>query len=351
MPQDTQGLITHGLILREGGFATGPVPPVPERMGDWLVQGSAPLPDLAPGQVRIEVALSPVNPSDLYFVQGGYGQPRRAGLPAGFEGCGTVVACGAGAEHLATQRVAFVATQSGSWAHHAVTDAAVCIPLRDDLADRDGAALIVNPLTAVALVDRVQNSGARSFVLNAAGSQLGRLILALARDRGLAAIAIVRRGHDAEALRALGATEVLITSDPDHAAALAGAIKTHKPRIFLDAVADQHAADLFHALPAGSVWVVYGKMSLDAPRLGQMGQLIFMDKRIEGFWLTRWLPATPPDRRAALAAEVQARFVTGTWTTRVAAEVGLDIDALDRALRLSLADNGGKVMIRPGLDA
>ena len=33
-----------------------------------------------------------VNPSDLAFIQGGYGQPRVKGAPAGFEGVGEVVA-------------------------------------------------------------------------------------------------------------------------------------------------------------------------------------------------------------------------------------------------------------------
>lgn len=333
---------TLALALREGGFAAGPVPQIPASLAPYLTLAEVALPALKPGQVLIEVALSPVNPSDLFFIQGGYGQPRTAGQAAGFEGLGRVVATH-GAEALMGRRVAFLGTGSGAWARHAVSDAALCIPLRDDLADADGAALIVNPLTAVALIERVGAGGA--CVITAAGSQLGRLMLGLARDRGIAAVAVIRRPDQAEDLKALGAAQVLVTSDPDYPAALRAAMKAMKPRVLLDAVADQGAADLFFAMPAGAVWVAYGRMSDQPPVLDQMGQFIFMDKKIEGFWLSRWLPAAAPERRAAAVAEAQARFADARWQTRVAARLGLEA-ALEGILP-ALARGAGKVMIAP----
>jgi NADPH:quinone reductase-like Zn-dependent oxidoreductase len=333
------------LVLRESGFAAGPVPQVPDSLAPHLALGEVALPAPGPGQVRIRVALSPVNPSDLFFVQGGYAQPRVAGTPAGFEGCGTVVAAGAGAEGLVGRRVAFLGTVTGAWAAEAVADAALCIPLRDELRDEDGAALIVNPLTAVALLERVRAAGARACIVNAAGSQLGRLLLGLARDEGIAALAVIRRPEQIGEMRALGAAEVLVQTAPDFAAAARAAIKAHKPRILLDAVADQATADLFFAMPAGAVWVSYGKLSGQAPRLDQMGQFIFMDKKIEGFWLSRWLPAASPEQRAAVIAQVQDRFARGLWQTRVAARLPL-AQAIDGILP-ALATGAGKVMIAP----
>jgi NADPH:quinone reductase-like Zn-dependent oxidoreductase len=335
---------TLALTLRDGGFAAGPVPQVPDSLTPHLALAQVPLPSLKPDQMLIHVALSPVNPSDLFFVQGGYGQPRVQGAPAGFEGCGTVVAAN-GAEPLVGRRVAFLGTGTGAWATHAVSDAALCIPLRDDLRDEDGAALIVNPLTAVALIERVRAAGASACIINAAGSQLGRLMLGLARDEGIAAVAVVRNAALADELRGLGAAEVLVQTAPDFATATRAALKAHKPRVLLDAVADQATADLFFAMPTGSVWVTYGKLSDTAPRLDQMGQFIFMDKRIEGFWLSRWLPAATPDRRAAVIAQVQDRFATGAWETRIAARLPLD-RAIDGILP-ALATGAGKVMIAP----
>lgn len=337
---------TLALSLRDGGFASAPTPQTPDDLTHYLELAEVALPAPAAGQVVIEVILSPVNPSDLFFVQGGYGQPRVKGQAAGFEGVGRVIAGnGAQAEALIGQRVAFLGTVTGTWAKHALSDAALCIPLHDSVSDVDGAALIVNPLTAVALVDRVKTAKSPSFVLNAAGSQLGRLILGLARDEGLAAIAVIRRKGVEDELREAGATEVLVSSAADFAQTSRAALKAHKPRVLLDAVGDQATADLFFAMPTGARWVSYGKMSDEAPTLTQMGQFIFMDKHIEGFWLSRWLPAAPPERRASVVGQVQKRFASGQWSTRVAAELSLE-DALSQVLP-KLATGQGKVMIRP----
>jgi len=337
---------TTALALKEGGFATAPVPQVPSTLGPYLELREVPLPAPGEGQVVIEVTLAPVNPSDLFFVQGGYGQPRVAGVAGGFEGTGRVVAGkGKAAEALVGQRVAFLGTRTGSWAAHAISDAALCVPLRDDLRDEDGAALIVNPLTAVALLEPVRQSGSKAFIVNAAGSQLGRLIVSLARDEGLAPIAILRRPDDRDALRGLGAAEVLVSGEGDYTEAAQAAIRALKPRVLLDAVGDQLAADLFFAMPARAVWVSYGKMGAEAPVLGQIGQLIFMDKRIEGFWLSRWLPAVPPERRAELIGTVQDRFASHAWTTRVAATLPL-ADAIEGILP-AWQRSAGKVMLKP----
>lgn len=342
----THPTTTLALALREGGYARAPTPQVPVDMAAHLELREVALPALAPGQVLVQVIASPVNPSDLFFVQGGYGQPRVQGQAAGFEGAGRVIAGnGALAEALVGKRVAFLGTVTGTWAQHAISDAALCIPLAEAVSDIDGAALIVNPLTAVALLERVREVKSPAVLINAAGSQLGRLMLGLARDLGLLALAVIRRPGDEAALRALGATEVLVNSSPDFRAQAAAAIKAHKPRVLLDAVGDQATADLFFAMPPGARWVSYGKMSDDSPALTQMGQFIFMDKHIEGFWLSRWLPAAPPDRRKAVVTQVQTRFASGHWSTRVAAELPL-AQAIDGILP-AYGRSAGKVVIRP----
>lgn len=337
---------TQALTLRQGGYAVDAAQPVPQALEPFLELREIALPELNEGQVLIEVIQAPVNPSDLMYLQGAYGRARVAGAAAGFEGVGRVVSGkGPAAEALAGRRVAFLGTGSGSWAGHAISDAALCIPLRDDLRDADGAALIVNPLTAVALLERVRESGAKAFVINAAGSQLGRLMLSLAREAGLEPIAVIRRPDDRDALRGLGAAEVLVSSGGDYAETAQTTIRAMKPRVLLDAVGDQLAADLFFAMPAGATWVSYGKMGTEAPKLTQLGQLIFMDKKIEGFWLTRWLPAVAPERRERLIGEVQERFATQAWSTRVAATLPLSeaIAGIVPAYRRS----AGKVMLTP----
>ncbi|MEL6424854.1 MAG: zinc-binding dehydrogenase, partial [Pseudomonadota bacterium] len=209
----------------------------------------------------------------------------------------------------------------------------------------DAAAQIVNPITAMAMFDLVRKSGGESFILNAAGSQLGKLLIALGRDEGIKPIAVVRRSEQVEALKALGAAEVLVTSDPAMAKAVPGVMRALKPRILLDAVGDQATADLFFSMPNRATWVNYGKLSTEPPQLTQLGQLIFQHKTITGFWLTRWFQETPKEEIAKVIAEVQERFVTGKWTTDVNAVVPL-ADAMAE-LPKALKRTDGKVFIKP----
>lgn len=308
------------LIQLHDGYSNTQTGPGIDDLTPFVALQDVPVPTPGEGQALIKVHLAAVNPSDIHFIKGEYGQPRVKGTPAGFEAVGEVVA---GDTPLIGQRVSFFASASGAWAEYAMTDAARLIPCRPDLAEADAAGQLVNPLTAIAMFDQVKESGADSFVLNAAGSQLGKLLIALGRDHGIAPIAIVRRAAQADMLRELGAAEVIVTSANDPVEDARGLFKRHKPRILLDAVGDQMTADLFFAMPSGAVWVNYGKLATEAPKLTQLGQMIFQNKRIEGFWLTRWMQQVDPARIPAAFAEIQERFVTGKWTTDVAGVVGL----------------------------
>jgi len=334
------------LALREGGFSGTAEGPSIKALEPYLEFSDLPLPVPGAGEVLIRVGLANVNPSDLHFIKGEYGLPRVKGAPAGFEGTGTVAAAGPGAEGLIGKRVAFVAGSSGAWAQYAIAEARSCVPVPDAIREEDAAALFVNPLTAIAMVGEVRKAGADAFFMTAAASQLCKLIAGLAKDEGLAAIAIVRRAEHVEVLKSHGAAEVLDSSAPDFKEAAAGLIKQRKPRILLDAVADQLASDLFFAMPSRSRWVIYGKLSPVSPVLTQAGQFIFMDKHIEGFWLSKWLKHAAPAEVAAAGAKVLQRFASGAWRTDVAEVLSLE-EAFDRMPAALALANRGKVMLRP----
>lgn len=334
-------------VLQKGdgysGKATGPAI---ADAAEFLENAEISVPLPGPGQVLIRLRVASVNPSDLHFIKGEYGQPRLKGNPAGFEGCGDIVAAGVGAEKMVGQRVSFVVAQgcSGAWAEYATTDAINCIPLRPDVSDDDGAAQIVNPLTAMAMVDIAQQAG-DAFVISAATSQLGKLMVSLGRDLGLKTIALVRRQDAVEPLKEMGATEVLVTTDPDMLEKFAAISAELKPRVFLDAVSDQMSEQIFTAMPNKARWISYGKLSNQPPQLTQMGQFIFMGKQIEGFWLTNWMRSTPPADQIRVVGEVQARFADGRWKTDVS--VHLRLSDVVSGLAGALKKTDGKVMITP----
>lgn len=330
------------LVLREDGYASGGSGDMPTDLSPFVELTTLPVPQPKEGQALIKMRRAAVNPSDLMFVSGQYGQPRKAGMPAGFEGVGEVVA---GDTPLLGQRVSFFGMGWGTWAEYAMADARMMIPLHPDLRDEDAAGLIVNPMTAMAMFDIVRADGAGAFVFTAGGSQLGKFLIGLARDNGIAAIPVVRRAEQAKALLDLGAADVLVSSAPDFADKVKTVMAEHGPRILLDAVADQVAADLFFAMPRGARWVCYGRLTTTPPMLNQMGQFIFMGKRIEGFWLSSWLRETAPDRVAAVVGEVQGRFVSGAWHTDVSEVLPLR-EALEKVMA-ALSVKDAKVLIAP----
>lgn len=318
-----------------------------DAMEPYLALRELPVPQLAEGQVLIRVRLANINPSDLHFIKGEYGQPRRKDYPAGFEGVGDVVAgVGKAAESLIGKRVAFSVSMdgSGSWADFAVTAAHNCIPVREDMLDVDAAGHIVNPLTAVAMFEIVRKSEAKSFVLTAGASQLSKLLISLARDEGYRAIVFVRRAEMIEPLMKLGAAHVILETDPRALETFREISRREKPRVMLDAVANQHSCDVFFAMPNRANWVIYGKLDSSPISARELGQFIFMSKKITGFWLTEWFRDTAPAEQMRVISEVQQRFVDRRWTTDVAEIVPL-ASAMER-LPAALSARGGKVLIR-----
>lgn len=316
---------------------------------DYLELGEVAVPEIAATQVFVEMTLATINPSDLHFLKGEYGQPRQQGKAAGFEGVGHVIASGDDpyAASLIGQRVSFVAppTGSGTWATHSITEAMMCIPMPESVNDNDAAGFIVNPLTAAAMFDQARAAGSPGVVLTAGASQVSKFIIALARDAGLASVVIVRRDVHNEMLADLGATVILNQTDADFDTQLAEAMSEHKPQMFIDAVVDATSTKIFNAMGRNSTWLIYGSLSPETPPMSNPGELIFLFKEIRGFWLTPWMTDTPLEDKLEVFADVQARFADGRWHTDVGATVPL-ADVM-QTLAGVLEDPRGKVFISP----
>ncbi|ANT53481.1 zinc-binding dehydrogenase [Mesorhizobium amorphae] len=334
-------LVGDGYTRTPSGFAL-------EAMEPYLEPGDISVPAPGPTQVLIKVSLASINPSDIAFIKGQYGQPRVKGQPAGFEGVGTVVAGGDGPypKSLVGKRVAFATgvTNWGSWADYAVAEAVVCIPLLDTVRDEDGAAMIVNPLTALAMFDIVKEAGEKAFIMTAGASQLCKLIAGLAKEEGYRPIATVRRDEQIPLLKEIGAAHVLNEKAADFKAALREVIKAEQPRIFLDAVTGPLASTIFDAMPKRSRWIIYGRLDGEATVIREPGQLIFQHKHVEGFWLSEWMRQFR-DKRGPAILEAQKRFSDGRWSTDVTAVVPL-AEAMAK-VPAELAKPNGKVFIKP----
>ena len=167
-------------------------------------------PKPGPNQVLIKVDSCVVNPSDILFMRGLYNIKHAYPYTPGWEGSGTVVEVGSGllSGLFKGKRVAFnkqfetgTYKIGGSMADYCLTDVKSCIPLNDDISLEQGAALFVNPLTALGMVDRLIEKRCKAVIVTAAASQIGRMIIKLCQQSHITPICLVRREKQAEFLR------------------------------------------------------------------------------------------------------------------------------------------------------
>ena len=111
--------------------------------------------------------------------------------------------------------------------------------------------MLVNPLTAWALMEEARLGRHRAVVQTAAASALGRMVLRLGQKFSIATINVVRRAEQVDLLRKMGAEHVLNSSDPGFDASLADLCHRLGASIGFDAVAGEMSAQSFARSPAG----------------------------------------------------------------------------------------------------
>ena len=309
-----------------------------------------PLPRPGTGEVLVRMAAAPVNPSDLAFTRGLYGFKKPLPAIPGFEGSGTVVEAGKGmmARFLKGKRVACHAADpkiaGGTWAEYLVTPASAAVPLRKEVDMEQGATMLVNPMTAWALVEAARQGSHPAIVQTAAASALGRMVLRLARKFSLPVINVVRRAEQVELLQGMGAEYVLNSSDADFDSKLRELCQQLKASIGFDSVAGDTTLRVLRAQPRGSRMLVYGALAL-APCQVDPGSLIFEGKRVEGFWISGWMRNKGLLSKFRIAQQVQ-KLLAGELKTEFQARFPLEQVA--RALQQYAANmTAGKVLLIP----
>ncbi|MBT3386092.1 MAG: zinc-binding dehydrogenase [Prolixibacteraceae bacterium] len=256
-----------------------------------------PVPQPGAGEVLVKMHASPINPSDLAFLEGGYGIEKKYPAVPGFEGSGTVVAAGKGVlpKLWMGKKVACAASPiyDGCWAEYMVTKAGMCVPLSKNISLDQASMMFVNPMTALAFFDiykKLPNPTKkhRGIINTAGASALGRMVIKFGQKQGIPVISVVRREEQVEILKADGAEYIVDSSDPNFETNLKKLAHQLNATVIFDAVGGEMVQMLLDAAPKGSNLFIYGRLSADACEISP-GDLIFTGNQIRGFWLTCWL--------------------------------------------------------------
>jgi NADPH:quinone reductase-like Zn-dependent oxidoreductase len=286
----------------------------------------------------------------LLLLQGKYGTLKSLPSVPGWEGAGTVVATGGGllGRWLFGKRVACAvrSDRDGTWAEYVVVNADNCIPLKSAVPMEQGASLIINPLTALAMLETARRAGHRAAVHTVGASQLGRMMIAMAADRDYPLINVVRREAQAQIVRSLGAKHVLNSTSEGFASELKSLCERLKATAAFEAVAGEMTGTVFNAMPPGSTVYVYGELShKGCCNIDPIG-LVFHDKTLTGFYLGNWL-----DRRGTIgilraASRVQRMIIDERIGTTVQRRLKLD-EVVVGLLQYVSNMTDGKVLIMP----
>lgn len=295
-------------------------------------------------EVVFDVLAFPINPADIWFCTGNYRLSPPLPATPGAECVGRVTAVGAGVTHVAPGDLV-INLQRENWAQRRRVRGADVIRIPGDIDLRQAAMLRINPPTARLLLSDIVDLQPGEWVIqNVANSAVGKLLIRLARARGLRTVNVVRREALFAELTAIGA-DVCVTDGPDLAAHVRAATQNAAIRLGIDAVSGAATARLAACLADGGVVCNYGSMTGDDPQIAR-GELLYRGITLTGFMLGRFLGRRSLAEIGEIYADLGGQIKAGTLDARVAKVY--PIEEIKAALsHAQQGERGGKILVAP----
>lgn len=321
-----------------------------ERFGepsDVLTVQEVPIPEPGPGEVRVRMIASPVNPSDLLVVRGRYGVLPALPSSPGFEGVGVVDKVGSGLLGwlVKGKRVTVINHRGGNWAEYTVIPARQARPVASDIPDEQVASFFVNPATVLAMARHVLAVPRGEWLLqSAAGSVLGRMMIKLARHDGFRTLNVVRRPEAIAELEALGGHAVISSSEGPIEDQVRRIVGSDGVKYAIDPVGGETGTGVFQSLAADGRMLVYGTLSQEPLRIDP--RLMIAGKRVvEGFWLGHWMRERSIPSALRLFREIASLIRAGVLATETGR--AFPLEAVHDAVReAETVGRHGKVLLR-----
>ena len=301
--------------------------------------------DPAAGEIVFEVLAFPINPADLSFINGRYAsQPVLPATP-GAESIGRVLKVGAGVSDLKPgDRV--ISLQRENWTQRRRIPADQAIKVRDDIPLEQAAMLRINPPTAWLLLEDIVDLQPGDWIVqNGANSAVGKILIGLARERGVRTINVVRRAELRGLIKSLGGDAVVVDDGGDLAAQVRAAAGGAPVRLAIDCVGGQATRKLVDAVCDGGTVCVYGGLA-NEDSAAPTHALVFRGVTVTGFMLGRFLMRRNRAQITALYDMLAQRIADGRIDVKV--EKVYPIEQIAHALKHSEGyGRDGKILVAP----
>lgn len=295
----------------------------------------------ADGRVVVDLHAAGVSYPDLLQATGAYQLKRPLPFVPGAEGAGVVRSAPGGCGLVAGQRVA-VFGAGGTWQKVVALDPAQVFPLPDTVSLDAGAGMLVNYLTVhLALRRRARAEKHETVLVHGAAGGVGTAALHLCRALDLRSIAVVSDSRKADAARAAGADDVVLTESwLDSVRYLTSGRGVD---IVLDPVGGDRFTDSMRSLAAEGRVVVIGFVGGEIPTV-KVNRLLLGNTAVLGAGLGEILRHDLGYLEQAWG-ELEALLVTGALT--VPEPTVYDLADAATALRaLSARAAVGKIVLR-----
>lgn len=260
------------------------------------------------GEVLIRVTARNINPSDIMFIRGMYGIAPQLPSSAGFEAVGVVEDAGDQGRIAVGTRVIFSAV--GTWKEYICLPASQLIPAPEGMPDEVACQAFINPMTAYGMLQRSGLQAGEWLLLTAGASAFSKLVIQMAKAKGIKLACTVRRQEQIAQLTELGVDLVVNTETEKIPHALMQATNGEGVSVVFDAVGGTLGARALSCLKPKGKMMVYGLLSLENIPLNS-GLMIFKDLSVEGFWLTSYMEGLDKNAR-----QEAIRTVFGTLTSQ-----------------------------------
>ncbi len=302
-----------------------------------------PQPSPAAGQAVVKIAAAGVNFMDVYQRTGQYKTPLP--LTLGQEAAGVVTAVGPGVKDARVgDRVAYTSVQ-GAYAEYAAVPADRLVALPDGVSAQQGAAAMLQGITAHYLATSTYPLKAGDTCLvHAAAGGLGLLLVQIAKRCGARVIGTVSTKEKAALARDAGADEVIPYTERDFEAEVRQLTDGAGVQVVYDSVGKTTFDKGLNVLARRGMMVLCGQSSgavapFDPQLLNQKGSLFLTRPTIAHYIATR-------SELVARAADVLGWVRAGTLKLRIGLELPL-AQAAEAHRRLEGRQTTGKVLLIP----
>jgi len=296
-----------------------------------------------PGQVLVTIEAAGVNFIDIYQRTGLYKVPLPFTL--GQEAAGTVAAVGPGvAEPKVGDRVAYT-NVLGAYAEYAVVPADRVVALPDGVSTKQGAAAMLQGMTAHYLATSTYALKAGDVCLvHAAAGGVGLLLCQIAKLKGARVLGTVSTGEKAALARGAGADAVILYTEQDFETEARRLTNGAGLRVIYDSVGKTTFEKGLTCLAPRGMMVLYGQSSgpvgpFDPQVLSQKGSLFLTRPTLAHYILTR-------AELVARAGEVLGWITSGKLKLRIERELPL-AQAAEAHRLLEGRKTTGKVLLIP----